>query len=54
MKLKDKEIGLMIVTLVKGLQKLYEAREIPNTIGTVYLKMITPISQSLCILYKRS
>lgn len=41
MKLKDKELGLFIVTLVKGLQKLYEAREIPDTIGTVYLKMIT-------------
>lgn len=38
MKLKDKELGLFIVTLVKGLQKLYEAREIPDTIGIVYLK----------------
>ena len=41
MKLKDKELGLFIVTLVKGLKELRESEEIPDTIGTVYLKMIT-------------
>ena len=38
MKLKDKEVSLMMVTLVKGLQEL---NEVPDIVKTIYFKMIT-------------
>lgn len=41
MKLKDKELGLMIVTLVNGLKELHKLNELPETVFVIYYKMIT-------------
>lgn len=38
MKLKEKEAGLMIFTIIEGLQEL---KELPDTIVTIYVKMLT-------------
>ena len=41
MKLKDQELGLMIVTLIKGLKELHKLNELPETVFVIYYKMIT-------------
>lgn len=38
MKLKEKEAGLMIFTIIEGLQEL---KELPDTIVTIYVRMLT-------------
>lgn len=38
MKLKEKETGLMIFTIIEGLQEL---KELPDTVVTIYVRMLT-------------
>lgn len=41
MKLKDQELGLMVVTLYEGLKELHKLNELPETVFIIYYKMIT-------------